>query len=113
MNLYGWTMSQNLDLGGFKWVKETTQFIKDFTKRNNDDVFIEANVQSPEKLHEVHNDLPFLPERMKIEKVEKFVANLHDKKEYVIYTRSLKQELNIVLVSEKWIDSLNIIKTLH
>ena len=24
-------------------------------------------------------DLPFLPERMKIEKIEKLVANLHDK----------------------------------
>ena len=35
-----------------------------------------------EKLHEPHNDLPFLPGRMKIEKVEKLVANLHDKTEF-------------------------------
>ena len=28
-----------------------------------------------EKLQELHNDLPFLPERMKIEKVKKLVAN--------------------------------------
>ena len=41
----------------------------------------------PEKLHNLHNDLLFLTERMKIEKVEKFVANLHDKTEYIIYTR--------------------------
>ena len=34
-----------------------------------------------EKLHELHNDLPFLPERIKIEKVKKLVANLHDKTE--------------------------------
>ena len=30
-------------------------------------------------------DLPFLPERMKIEKCEKIVANLHVKTEYVIH----------------------------
>ena len=29
----------------------------------------------PEKLHELQNDLPFLPEIMKIEKIEKLVTN--------------------------------------
>ena len=51
-----------------------------------------------EKLHELPNDLLFLPERMKTEKVEKLVANLHDKTEYVIHTRNLKQALNHGLV---------------
>ena len=37
---------------------------------------------------------PFLPERMKLEKVKKVVANLHDKTEYVIQIRKLKQALN-------------------
>ena len=36
----------------------------------------------------------FLLERMKIETVEKLVANLHDKSEYVIHIRNLKQALN-------------------
>ena len=31
------------------------------------------------KLNELHNDLPFLPERMIVEKVKKLVANLHKK----------------------------------
>ena len=31
---------------------------------------------------------------MKIEKVEKFVANSHDKTEYVIHTKNLKQAIN-------------------
>ena len=44
------------------------------------------------------NDLPFLPERMKTEKVKKLVANLHDKTEYVIHIRNLKQALNHGLV---------------
>ena len=36
----------------------------------------------------------FFPERMKIEKGEKLVANLHDKEEYVIHIRNLKQAFN-------------------
>ena len=38
---------------------------------------------------------------MKIEKVEKLVANLHDKTEYVIHIRNLKHTLNHVLVLKK------------
>ena len=44
------------------------------------DIFFEGDVQYPQKVHKLHKDLPFLSERMKIEKVEKLVANLHDKK---------------------------------
>ena len=51
----------------------------------------------------------FLPERMKIEKVENLVANLYDKDEYVIHIRNLKQALNQGLVS---LESLNAIKKL-
>ena len=54
-----------------------------------------------EKLHELHNDLPFLPDRIKTEKVEKLVANLHDKTGYVIHIRNLKQALNHGLVLKK------------
>ena len=53
------------------------------------------------KLHERHNDLPFLPDRMKYEKVEKLITNLHDKTEYVIHRRNLKQALNHGLVLKK------------
>ena len=45
-------------------------------------------------MHELYSDLPFLPERMKIGKIEKLVANLHDKEEYVMHIINLKQELN-------------------
>ena len=70
-------------------------------KQSDEGYFPEVNVQYLEKLHELHNDLPFLPERMKIEKVEKLVANLHDKTEYVIHIRNLKQALNHGLVLKK------------
>ena len=49
----------------------------------------------------IQSDLPFLPETMKIEKVEKLVANLHDKNKYVIHIRNLKQALNRGLVLRK------------
>ena len=55
--------------------------------------FIEADVQYPEKLHELHNDLPFLPKRIKIEKTEKLVANFHDKKEHVIQQKNFKTSI--------------------
>ena len=35
--------------------------------------------------------MPFLPKRIKIEKVEKLLANLDDKTEYFIHIRNLKQ----------------------
>ena len=58
-------------------------------------------MQHIENLHELDNDLPFLLESMKIEKVKKFVANLQDKTKYVIHIRNLKQALNHGLVLKK------------
>ena len=43
----------------------------------------------------------FLLERSKIEKNEKVVGNFHNKEEYAIHMRNLKQELNHGLVLEK------------
>ena len=68
---------------------------------NHEGYFLEDDVQYPKKLHDLHNDLPFLPERIKIEKAEKLTGNLHDKKEYVIHIRNLKETLNHGLVLEK------------
>ena len=45
--------------------------------------------------------MPFLTQRMKIEKVKKPVTNLHDKTEYVIYIKNLKQALNHGLILKK------------
>ena len=46
------------------------------------------------KLHELHNNLPFLTERKKIEKNKNLVTNLHDKTVYFIHMTNLKQALN-------------------
>ena len=95
-------MSQKLLVNNSEWVKDTSQFNEDFIKNyneeSNDGYFLEVEVQYLEKLPELHNDLTFLSERMKIEKVEKLVANLDDKTEYVIHIINLKQALNHGLV---------------
>ena len=73
-NLYGWAMSQKLPVDNIEWIKDTSQFNEDFIKKynkvSNEGYFLEVDVQYFEKLHDLHNDLSFLPERMKIEKVE-------------------------------------------
>ena len=98
-NSYTWVMSQKLPVNTFEWIEDTSQFNEDFIKsyneENDEGHFLEVD------LHDLHNDLPFLPERIRIEKVEKFVANLHDKTEYVIHIRNLKQALNHGLVLKK------------
>ena len=52
-------------------------------------------------MHQLHNDLQILPERMKTEKIEKLVTNLRDKAEYFIHIRNLKQALNHGLILKK------------
>ena len=71
-NFYGWAMSQKLTLNNFDWIKDTSQFNEDFIKNYNEEsdegYFLKVDVQYLQKLHELQNDLQFLPERMKTEK---------------------------------------------
>ena len=67
---------------------------KSLVKKVMNDIFLEVVPQYLEKLHDCYSDLPFLPERMEIENVEKLTANLNDKFEYFIQIRNLKQALN-------------------
>ena len=63
---------QKFPVNNFEWIKDTSQFNEDFIKNYNEESderdLLEIDVQYIEKLHEHHNDLPFLPERIKIEK---------------------------------------------
>ena len=63
----------------FEWIEDTSKFNEDFIKNYNEKseegYFLEVDAQYPEKLHELYNDLPFLPDRRKIEKVQKLVTN--------------------------------------
>ena len=65
------------------------------------DIFLKLMLNNQKYYMNFISDLPFLPTRKKLKKVKKLVANLHDKNEYVIYIRSLKQALNHGLILKK------------
>ena len=98
-------MLQKLPVNNFDWIKGTSEFnegfIKNYNEENDEGYFLEVEVQYPEKIHELHTDLPFLPERMKIDNAENLVTNLNDKTECFIHIRNLKQALNHGLVLKK------------
>ena len=62
--------SQKLPINDFKSVDETSEFNEDVTKRYNDEnderYYIDIDVQYPENLRSLHNDLSFLHEKMKL-----------------------------------------------
>ena len=98
-NLYGAAMSEKLPINGFKWVNDISRidkkFVKSYDKKNSDKGYIlEVDVDYSSKLHKLHSDMPFLPERMKIDKTQKLVCNLHDKKKYVVHISILKKALD-------------------
>ena len=69
-NLYGWAMCKKLLVNGFKWVTKLDKFNEDFIKNYNENsnvgCFLDVDVEYPRNLHEMHGDLPFLPDRKKI-----------------------------------------------
>ena len=95
-------MSNKLPVNGFKWIdnNETAEpvinedFIKNYDENNDKGYIFEVDVKYPKRLHELHSDLPFLPERMEIKKCKKLVCNLYNKKKYVPHINTLKQALN-------------------
>ena len=62
---------------------------------------MKLTLNPPKKLLEFHMDLPFLPERKRLEKVEKPIVNIHDKTENVAHVKSLKHALNHSLILKK------------
>ena len=97
-NFYDWAMSQKLPVNNFKWIENASQIIEDFIKNYYENsrkgYILEVDVKYPKKLQNLHSDLPFLPKRIKIDKYKKLVCDLHNKKNYVVHIKSLKQALN-------------------
>ena len=128
-NLYGWAMSQPLPYRNFKWLYPDTVFY--VGKRKVDDTIIEkkkgighiyeVDLEYPEELHDLHNDYPCAPEKIKVSddmlsdycreiknkftissgNVSKLIPNLNDKKNYVIHEELLKLYLNLGLKLKK------------
>ena len=84
-NLYGWAMMKPLPVGDFKWMnKEELEKWMDYP------CVLEVDLEFPGELYDLHNDYPLAPERLKINKVEKLIPNLWDKKKYVLHCQNLK-----------------------
>ena len=67
--------------------------ISELATRTDKGYLLEVDVSYPKELHNLHNDLPFMCERMEINGVENLVPNLRDKKNYVIHIQALNQAL--------------------
>ena len=95
-NLYGCAMSEKLPTHGFKWLS-----CGEMEKLFNNQVLqvwekipciLEVDLEYPENLHDLHNDYPFCPERVKCKNgVEKLIPNLNDKTKYIIHYKNLIQ----------------------
>ena len=63
-----------IPVNNFEWIEDTSKFNEDLTKSYNEQsdegYFHKVDINYLEKLHELHNDLPFLPQRMETEKLE-------------------------------------------
>ena len=108
-NLYGWAMSQNLPVNGFKWVNDISEineeFIKNYDENSDKRYILEVDVKYPRKLHNLLSDLPFLPKRMKIDKCKKLVCNLHNKKirrAHKVIKTSIKSRIKILKSSQNY-----------
>ena len=54
--------------------------LSELSTRTDKGCILEVDVSYPKDLHNSHNDLPFMCERMEINGVEKLVPNLKDKR---------------------------------
>ena len=96
---------KKLPVNGFKSVKSLSNFNKIFIRNYNENsgigYFLEVDIDYSKKIFNLHKYLPFLPERKKLNKLEKLVCSIEDKEKYVIHIRVLKQALNHGLVLKK------------
>ena len=91
-NLYGWAMSQPLPTHGFKWMDKSE--LETWKKHS---CILEVDLEYPKDLHDLHNDYPLAPEHIEVNKIDKLIPNLGDKKNYVIHYENLKQYLSLGL----------------
>ena len=93
-------MCKKLPVGNFKWLdnedisKFNDELIKKYDENSDIGYIFEADVEYPKHIRMLHKDLPYLAERMKIDKSTKLICNVQDKKNYVVDIVALKQALN-------------------
>ena len=97
-NLYGMAMTEKLPVKGFKWLDDISMINEDFAMSYNSNsgkgYILKVELDYPCELQNLHSDLPFLPERMVVNKTKKLICNLQDNKDYVVHINVLKQALD-------------------
>ena len=53
--------------------------MKNYDENSDKGYILEVDGEYPKNLHKLHSDLPFLPERRKINKYSKLVSNVQNK----------------------------------
>ena len=119
-NLYGWAMSQYLPTGNFKWMSEKKIDELDLAKYEDDSkrgLILEVNLEYPKELHDLHNEYPLAPEKIRVTEdmlsnycekiaakynistglVSKLIPNLRNKEKYVLHYRNLQLYTNLGL----------------
>ena len=112
-NLYGWAMSQYLPTGGFRWMTQKQIDKIDLAKYKEDSekgLILEVDLEYPEELHDLHNDYPLGPEKVRVSNdmlseycknisekynistglVSKLTPTLGKKEKYVLHYRNLQ-----------------------
>ena len=116
-NLYGWAMSQYLPTGGFKWLTEEEVDLSKYNDVLEKGLVLEVDLKYPGELHDLHNDYPLAPEKIKVTEdmlspycreiakkfkvkvglVEKLVPTLLNKEKYVLHYRNLQLYMSLGL----------------
>ena len=123
-NLYGWAMSQYLPTGGFRWMTEkqiNKINLAQYNEDSNKGLILEVDLEYPKELHDLHNDYPLGPEKVKVTDdmlsgyckkiqnkfkistglVHKLIPTLCDKEKYVLHYRNLQLYLDLGLKIKK------------
>ena len=119
-NLYGWSMSQCLPTGNFKWMSDRNINKLDLAKYKDNSkrgLILEVDLEYPKELHDLHNEYPLAAESLRVTEdmlsnyckriatkhgistglVSKLIPNLQNKEKYVLDYRNLQLYMNLGL----------------
>ena len=123
-NLYGNAMLMYLPYDEFEWLNDDEIDNIDFncvSSESDVGYILEVDLEYPSKLHELHNDYPLAPKKMRVSKgmlsdyclsivqkydvkvgdVAKLIPNLRDKSCYVLHYRTLQLHVSLGMVVKK------------